>query len=221
AAVVVLAVAAVATVVGVQLYQDGQGEAGDQVAPPAAPPPPPPQPTSGPGQAPSPFPGEPELRDVEAISVLGPVWEDGEETYTMSFPGWPFAFRTPPGWGCLAGSYDPIPEAPAWFCIDESNPDNEQRVNVMLWECPTTCTADEQQAMIEAWLDDPDDAVRPDDLPVAYVEYEENPRGHYAIDLSFFGGAGGETRWHVGVYAEAPTETRDVVLKILNDILSQ
>lgn len=224
AAVLVLALATVATVVGVRLYQDGQDDRSGQAAPPPPPPaapPPPPQPTAGPGQAPSPLPGEPELRDVEPISLLGPVWEDGEDTYTMSFPGWPFAFRTPRSWGCLAGSYDPIPEAPAWFCINESDPENGQRVNIMLWECPTTCTPDEQQDMIEIWLDDPEDAVRPDDLPVAYVEYEENTRGNYAIDLSFFGGAGGEVRWHIGVYLESPMESRDVVLKILNDILSQ
>src|SRR5690606_12850377 len=222
AAVVVLAVAAVATVVGVRLYQEAKEGASDPTpAPPAHPSPAPGSTDDDPAPDPSPEPGEPELRDVEQISLIGPVWEDGENTYTMSFPGWPFAFRTPRTWGCMRGSYELIPDAPAWSCIDESNPDSRQRVNVLLWECPTTCTAGEREDMIEVWLDHPEEAARPDDLPVVYVEYEENARGNYAIDLSFFGGAGGDIRWHVGVYLESPPETRDVVLKILNDILSQ
>jgi hypothetical protein len=165
------------------------------------------------------------LRDVPPVSLIGPVWQPGDDTYTMALPGWPFAFRTPTSWSCSLGVYEPIPEASAWQCLDASDPDNGQRVNVILWECPTTCTSEEQAAMVEAWLDEPDRAVAADATPTWYVETERNIRDRYAIDLSHFvsdpAEPDGPLRWHVGVYLESPPDTSDAPLKVLNDIITQ
>jgi hypothetical protein len=216
---------AVGTVVGIQVLGDND----DQTLPTAPPPPPQtggpteePNPTEGPSASPDPGGGggEPELRDAELVSVIGPNFSPNEDTFTMSFPGWPFAFRAPGHWNCLKGDFDPIPEAEVWGCNGAAE---EQRANVLLWECPTTCTENEQADMLEDWLDDPDDARQAGSTPTYYVEYERNANDKYGVDLGHFFGAeqAGEPRWMVGVYVESPPDTKDTVLKILNDIVSQ
>lgn len=214
---------AVGTIVGIRVLGDND----EQTLP--TPPPPPqtggpteePTPTEGPSASPDPGGGdEPELRDAELVSVLGPNFSPNEDTFTMSFPGWPFAFRTPGHWNCFKGDFDPIPEAEVWGCNGAAE---EQRANVLLWECPTTCTDTEQSDMIEDWLDDPDDAEQAGSDPTYYVEYERNANDKYGVDLSHFFGVEqeGEQRWMVGIYVESPPDTKDTVLKILNDIISQ
>jgi hypothetical protein len=166
--------------------------------------------------------GEPTLRAVPQLSVLGPTFAPAENTFTMAFDGWPFAFRTPRLWNCGESDWDDFPDAEVWSC---SGPDDsDQLANVLLWECPTSCSEPEQQEMIDHWLDEPQRAVQPAEMPVTYyVETEQDDRGQYSVDLGHFaaGPAGGELRWLVGVYVESPPQTRDQVLKLLNDIISQ
>lgn len=192
--------------------------------------PPPPAATAAPAAAPSATATADDLatsmlRDVAPVSVVGPVWQPGDDTYTMAFPGWPFAFRAPATWQCVLGVYEPIPDAPAWQCVDTEPAGDGQRVNVILWECPTTCTNAEQAAMVEVWLDEPDLAQPAGSGRTVYVETERNVRDRYSIDLSHFApdpaDPDGPLRWHVGVYLESPFETRDAPLKILNDIVTQ
>ena len=165
----------------------------------------------------------PSLRDVPAISVIGPTWQDGDDTVVWSESGWPFAFRVPFGWRCLPATYSVVPEAPALQCVDLREPDGP-RVNLMLWQCPTTCTDDEQRDMIETWLDLPEQAVRAEPQ-LAYVETDRDARDLYTVDLSHFmtdpADPEGPLRWHLGVYLEAPPESNQTVLKILNDIIGQ
>lgn len=180
-----------------------------------------PPPTDPGGQSGDPA-GEPTLRPVEDVSVIGPTFGRNDETFTMAFQDWPFAFRTPLPWNCLGGDADAIPEALVWVCVGE--PGDEQRMNIILWECETTCTEDEQQEMLDTWLDEPERAVSLDDSPTAFVETEGGGGELYSVDLGhFFGEQPGEPplRWLVGVYVESPPETRDDVLKILNDVVSQ
>ncbi|WP_213453974.1 hypothetical protein [Rhizomonospora bruguierae] len=181
-----------------------------------------PPPATGSGGTGSP--GRPVLRNVSPVTVVGPSFAAGEETYTMRFDGWPFAFRTPGSWGCLGGKTT-IPNAKAWVCVDERNTDAKQKVNVLLRPCPTTCTAAEQVAMNRVWLDEPEKAevLR---QRTYYVETRTNGEGMYTVDGShFFSGsedpADRALRWQVGVFIKSPPETRDVVQKILNDIVTQ
>lgn len=167
--------------------------------------------------------GTPVLREgLPPVAILGPTWQEGEDTYTMAFEGWPFAFRVPGSWGCLKGSIQNIPDAQAWGCIDEGNPDAGQKLNVMLRKCPSTCDAATQAEFDAEWLDDTAAAEHVDDR-TAYVETASNEEGKFAIDFSRFFAAepGGEPGWQVGVYLESPPATKDAVLKTLNDIATQ
>jgi hypothetical protein len=165
----------------------------------------------------------PALRQVPARSVVGPTFGANEETYTMAFPGWPFAFRAPKTWGCLAGKVDNLPDAKAWVCVDEHNTNARQKVNVMFRPCPTTCTPAERQTMNNAWFDQPTKARQGGDDRTFLVETQRNDKGYYTIDFShFFGPQPGQPlKWQVGVFVQSPPETKDAVLKTLNDIFTQ
>ncbi|MBE1488927.1 hypothetical protein [Plantactinospora soyae] len=176
---------------------------------------------SDPSGTSTPRPGEPTLRTATPVTVLGPSYADGDKTYTMAFSGWPIAFRTPETWGCMGGR-PKIPDSKSWVCIDEGNPGSRQRAHVLLRPCATTCTAAEQKAMNEAWLDEPEKAkvVR---QRTYYVETSSNDKGLYAVDASHFfkDPQDGTRHWQIGVYVESPPDTRNQVLKILNDVVSQ
>ncbi|MGW0179273.1 hypothetical protein ACWDU1_07885, partial [Nocardia sp. NPDC003345] len=166
---------------------------------------------------------EPALREgLAPVAVLGPTWQAGEDTYTMAFQGWPFAFRAPGSWGCMKGSVDRIPDAQAWGCVDESNSDAGQRVNLILRKCPSTCDPATRDKFDSEWFDHPDQARRFDDR-TAYVETASNDEGKYTVDFSRYVAAqpGGEPAWQVGVFVESPPATKDAVLKTLNDIATQ
>jgi hypothetical protein len=181
-------------------------------------------PTTDAGTA-APDPGgttKPTLRAVPAKTVVGPTFGATEQTYTMAFQGWPFAFRTPKTWGCMAGKVDKIPDAKAWVCIDEGNPNNRERANVMLRACKTTCTPAERTSMNNDWFDQPAKAKQAGDDHSYLVETPANSKGLYSIDYSrFFGPPGQPLKWQVGVYVEAPSGTKADVQKIVNDIASQ
>ncbi|MEE6261883.1 hypothetical protein [Plantactinospora sonchi] len=166
-------------------------------------------------------PGKPSLRDVPAVTVLGPSFGAGEPTYTMAFRDWPFAFRTPGTWGCLSGRSD-IPDSTGWVCVDEGNPGSRQQAKLLLRRCETTCTAAERKAMNEVWLEQPDEATVVRDRTY-YLETERNSQGLYEVVASHFFAdpGGGSEHWQVGVYVSSPPENRDDVLKILNDVLTQ
>lgn len=168
--------------------------------------------------------GPPPSLDENAppASIIGPNWGPDEQTQTMAFDGWPFAFRAPPTWGCVLSSYLPTPDAYVFRCVDEQHPDDRQASNIFLRKCPTTCTTDEQTRMNAEWLDEPQRAV-PAGPNTVYVETPVNDRGLYSVDSShFFAEAPGQPlKWQIGVYVESPPDTRDEVLKMMNDIRSQ
>jgi hypothetical protein len=223
AAVLVVLLGAAAVIAMIALRDDGTDPPVTQPTnPPVQTPPatesPGPSPTAEPTDEPS---DEPELRDVDLVSVVGPNFEPGEDTWTMAFPGWPFAFRTPGHWDCLrADPVDLFPGAEFWTCVGDAGDD--QRATVMLWECDSDCDEAERQEKIEAWLDQPDRAEQWNDSPTHYVETEEDQDGLYSVDLGHFFGAESEgLRWMVGVYVESPPDTREDVQKLLNDVISQ
>ncbi|GAB7192634.1 hypothetical protein NUM3379_33430 [Kineococcus sp. NUM-3379] len=196
-------------------------------APPdAAPPDPAPSDPAAPGPGAVPWPGpagEPELREQPVRTLVGPSYEEGEETWTMAFEGFPFAFRTPASWGCVATDQTAAPDARGWVCIDEQNPGDRQRVNIRLRPCPAPCGPGERRDLDEAWFDEPADAHPADER----TTWDEDPpvrqEGDYALDVSrYFGDApGGPPRWQLGVYVSSPPQTREEVQKVLNDIVTQ
>ncbi|WP_328392216.1 hypothetical protein [Nocardia sp. NBC_00416] len=167
--------------------------------------------------------GEPALREgVAPVAILGPTWQAGEDTYTMAFKGWPFAFRTPGSWGCMKGSVDKIPDAEAWGCVDEGNSAAGQKVNLILRKCPATCDAATRTRFDNEWFDAPGTAQRFDDR-TSYVQTASNQQGKFTVDFSRYIAAepGGEPVWQLGVFVESPPGSKDAVLKTLNDISTQ
>ncbi|MFI5716651.1 hypothetical protein [Nocardia sp. NPDC051750] len=173
--------------------------------------------------APAPAPGTPAFEEgLTPVVLRGSTFQDGEDTYTMAFKDWPFAFRTPGSWGCMKGSVDKIPDAQAWGCVDEGDSSAGQRVNLILRKCPATCDPATRVQFDNDWFDK-DGAAEQFDPNTSYVETASNDKGKYTIDLSRYIAAeqGGEPVWQLGVYVESPSATKDAVLKTLNDILTQ
>ena len=165
--------------------------------------------------------GKPTLGPGRGTQLVGPVFTDMDKTFTMQFEGWPFAFRVPEDFGCMAGTSSVLPsDAKLWVCVNEHDTTAHQKINIMLRRCPTTCTTLERTTMNALWLDRVAAAKR-FGTRTYYVETPENDNGLYTVDLSHFFGSGGVLRWQVGVFVSSPPETRGTVQKVLNDILSQ
>lgn len=161
--------------------------------------------------------GKPTLREAPARSLVGPTFSAGEDTYTMDFTGWPFAFRTPGSWGCVAGKV-PLPDAKAWVCIDEGDPGNGQRLQVMLRPCEP-CGAADQKKLTTAWFDKGAKG-RVHDARTSYVETPRDAKGRYTLDMSHFFPADAP-KWQVGVGAFSPPAAKADIQKIFNDVLTQ
>jgi hypothetical protein len=116
----------------------------------------------------------------------------------------------------VAGKVD-LQGARAWVCVDEGDPGNRQRVNVMLRPCPAPCGAADRDRLDTEWFEE--------DLPgarTAYLETSDHD-GRYALHLSHFfaGSPEAAPRRQVGVSAFAPPASRAAVQKVANDIFTQ
>lgn len=162
---------------------------------------------------------EPKLRTTSAKPVLGPAFEARDPTYTVAFPGWPFAFRVPPTWGCTVGRTLPgAPDAYRKVCIDEGDPTNKQAVVVSLQRCVTGCTNAHMRDMALVWLGDGWPVLA--DAKTWYVETPKNEEGYYVLDLARVFDRNGR-HYVVAIYARAFPDDRDIVLKVVNDITAQ
>jgi len=173
-----------------------------------------------PGISPTAPSGKPSLGSAPARTLVGPAYAVGDDTYTMGFTGWPFAFRTPGSWGCVAGRLD-LPDAKAWVCINEGNPGSGQRLQIMLRPCPAPCGPADRARLSTEWFD-PGATARTHDESTLYVETPKDAKGRYTLDMShFFRTAGGTQTWQVGVGAYSPPATRADIQKTINDVLTQ
>jgi hypothetical protein len=217
-AVVAVGLVAVVAVVGLRVLRDGDTD--PPVTQPSTPPVETPAATESPAPEPTDEPaGDPTLRDVEPVSLVGPTFDDDEDTYTMAFRGWPFAFRAPKDWSCANGvASSPRIEGDVKACFSLA-----VEGGVVLWECRADCDEAEQQEKLDIWFaDEPNQPVQWDDSPTYYVETEENDEGLYVINLvRFFGTGSGEPRWMVGVAFDSQPEGVEGMQKVVNDILSQ
>lgn len=179
-------------------------------------------PTSTPSPLPTPAAARPTLRDVPLVTVVGPGFDSDDDTYTMAFPGYPFAFRVPASWGCIRATVDGMPDENAWACADEQDPDSGQRLELLIRPCPAGCGPAQQDQLDRAWFDDPEQAVA-FDATTRVVEVEEDDEGLYTASMShyFAEQPGGPPVWQVAAHVESPPDTRGDVQKILSDIRSQ
>ncbi|WP_305783834.1 hypothetical protein [Symbioplanes lichenis] len=186
------------------------------LAPPSSPAPTSPGPTS-PGAT---------LRPAPARTLVGPSYAAGEKTYTMALSGVPFAFRTPPTWGCMAGRTD-IDDAKGWVCVDEGDPfdasapapDRGKRLQLLLRPCPAPCGTTERDRLSADWFGQ--DAVPT--LLGARTQYIQgtDSQGRYTLGMSHFFPATGTPKWQVAVGTYSQPATKAVVQKMVNDILTQ
>ncbi|WP_306204723.1 hypothetical protein [Actinoplanes sp. RD1] len=180
-----------------------------------------PSPTSSASESP-----EATLRPVPARTLVGPSYAAGEKTYTMALAGVPFAFRTPPTWGCMAGKTD-IEDAKGWVCVDEGNPfdasapapDRGKRLQLLLRPCPAPCGKAERAELSEDWFgkDAPTKAAGD---RTTYGQGTDS-QGRYTLGMSHFFPATGTPEWQVAVGVYSQPKTKAVVQKMVNDILTQ
>ncbi|WP_211275446.1 hypothetical protein [Actinoplanes rectilineatus] len=170
---------------------------------------------------------KPTLRSATARTLSGPSYSSSDKTYTMALSGYPFAFRTPSGWGCLAGKID-IEDAKAWVCVDEGNPfdasapepDRGKRLQIMLRPCTSPCTAATRKEMSALWFDD-GATSKSLDATTSYVEKAKDAKGRYILDMSHFFPSTGTPKYQIAVGVYSQPATKAVVQKIVNDILTQ
>lgn len=163
--------------------------------------------------------GKPTLRAVPARKLVGPAYTAGDDTYTMGFTGWPFAFRTPGSWGCVAGRVDP--PAKGWVCINEGNPGSGQRLQILLRPCPAPCGKAERTRLSTEWFDAGAKAKTYDE-DTSFVETAKDAKGRYTLDMShFFEDADGSKTWQVGAGAYSPPASKGDIQKTINDVLTQ
>ena len=162
---------------------------------------------------------QPKLRTVDAKPVMGPAYEARDPTYTVAFPGWPFAFRVPPSWGCANGkTLANAPDAYRKVCIDEGDPANKRAVVVSLQRCVTNCTTARMRDTALSWLSSGWPVLA--NSRTWYVETPKDADGFYVLTLARVFQVNGR-HYIVSVYARAFPDDRDIVLKVVNDIAAQ
>jgi hypothetical protein len=161
----------------------------------------------------------PRLRATDDRPVIGPAYQPRDPTITIEFPGWPFAFRVPPTWGCANGrTLATAPDAYRKVCIDEGDPANKRAVVVSLQRCTANCTSARMRTVALSWLSD--GTPEPAGSQTWYIETRKDADGLYVLDLARAFQINGR-HYIVAVYARALTDDRDIVLKIVNDIATQ
>jgi|GEM_PF-6254840 len=174
-------------------------------------------PSAQPSAQPS-SPAGPERRDLPARTLVGPSFASGEQTYAMKLNGMPFAFNTPPTWGCLRASVDGLPDAVVWRCIDEQAGSGRPQIDLAAAKCASTCTAAERDNVDKKAMSTvPPYATK--DATTRYAERTES--GKYLLTVNHTFAIDGQN-WVLLIDAEASkAEHKPGVQKTVNDIWSQ
>jgi hypothetical protein len=161
---------------------------------------------------------KPERRDLPARTIVGPSFAAGEQTYAMKLTGMPFAFNTPPTWGCLRASIDGLPDAVVWRCIDEQAGSGRPQIDLAAVKCASACTtADRDNLDKKALSAVPSYATK--DATTRYADRTEG--GKYLLTVNHTFAIAGQN-WVLLADAEASkAEHKPGVQKTVNDIWSQ
>jgi hypothetical protein len=163
-------------------------------------------------------PAGPERRDLPARTLVGASFASGEQTYAMKLNGMPFAFNTPPTWGCLRASVDGLPDAVVWRCIDEQAGSGRPQIDLAAAKCASTCTAAERDNVDKKAMSKvPSYTTK--DATTRYAERTE--AGKYLLTVNHTFAINGQN-WVLLIDAEASkAEHKPGVQKTVNDIWSQ
>jgi hypothetical protein len=174
-------------------------------------------PSASPSAQPS-TPAGPERRDLPARTLLGPSFAAGEDTYPMKLAGMPFAFNTPPTWGCLKASIDVLPEALVWRCIDEQAGSGRPQIDLVAVKCASACTAADRDNVDNKALS-PVPRYTTKDATTRYSERTDS--GKYELTVNHTFAVAGQN-WVLLLAGEASkAEHKPGVQKTINDIWSQ
>ncbi|WP_157441725.1 hypothetical protein [Actinoplanes awajinensis] len=165
--------------------------------------------------------GEPVLRPGATVrKVAGATFTAGEKSYTMAFKGWPFAFRTPPTWGCIGGKID-LPDTLAWVCVNEQDSSGGERTGIILRPCPAACSVATRQKMDKEWFLETAGLKRVNAV-TQFRQTAKNAKGKYQLEFShFFTDPATKKKYQVGVDAQALPLKKSSAQKVVNDIFSQ
>jgi len=174
-------------------------------------------PSAQPSAQPS-TPAGPERRNLPARTLVGPAFTSGEQTYAMKLSGMPFAFNTPPTWGCLRASVDGLPDAVVWRCIDEQAGSGRPQIDLAAAKCASTCTGAERDNVDKKAMSKvPSYTTK--DATTRYAERTE--AGKYLLTVNHTFAINGQN-WVLLIDAEASkAEHKPGVQKTINDIWSQ
>jgi hypothetical protein len=163
-------------------------------------------------------PAGPERRDLPARTIVGPSFAAGEDTYPMKLNGMPFAFNTPPTWGCLKASINVLPEALVWRCIDEQAGSGRPQIDLVAVKCAGACTGAERDNVDSKALS-PVPRYTTKDATTRYSERTD--AGKYELTVNHTFAVNGQN-WVLLLAAEASkAEHKPGVQKTVNDIWSQ
>ena len=104
---------------------------------------------------------KPLLRQVNPVTVLGPSFATGDDTYTMAFRGWPFAFRTPGFVGLHRRGGGQVPGGQDLALRRRTQPGPGQRVDLVLRQCTEGCPATRQKQLRDRVARRPGQGGRP------------------------------------------------------------
>lgn len=144
--------------------------------------------------------------------VGGTVFEDDAAVQTVSYEGWPFAFRVPEQFECTEDGSIAICTA------DETTEEGESRIVVGWEECPGECSRSARKMLREALPYQPLVGLGNDDI--AYSERTQ-VYGRWRGALSVFATGADEAVFHAWASADISTDRGDEGWQVFNDVLNQ
>jgi len=177
--------------------------------------------SSPPTASPTPAASLPAYRpDAPPALVLGPTFAAEDATKIQTFPDWPFAFRTPPAMTCNAGSGGS--GASTYSCRQGDQP-KHVTLALVLRKATSGCNAAELGQLEKLAPLAPGSTFVSSGPVTRYADTSLAASGRTQFTLVHcFGGGSGRPPTSAIIYqGNAPTDQRELILKIANDIRSQ
>lgn len=154
--------------------------------------------------------------DLAQVIVVGSSSFAPDEGRTITYPGWPFAFKAPEGFECDTGDE---------FSVTCENPmaDERSTITMTLEPCPDKCSEENREKHESNWEAINPDSDRVDDYTLLHVE---PPTDSYAVRMNrFFTTQNNQEKlgeyMRLDLIAEGPGTADDLIDPVVNDIATQ
>lgn len=149
----------------------------------------------------------PEWRsDAPAVSVVGELFTEEDDTRVVSLTGWPFAFRVPDDYECEQGEQSAV-------C---GPPEGESSVKIGWTVCEGLCDEEARKTLQEQLPYQPMQSFENGDVGFS----QRDPYGEWKASMSVFVEYE-DTVLHVTAVADVDSELAGEAQPILNDVLGQ